>query len=178
VEIAIRRIRTTLAPVGLAAVLFGCGSGTEAVPVPGADAVVTAPVASIDRPPVTETVPTPTDPADAATTTAAPVVTEPPAPSTTAPPPETTLAPPDTAAPDEVIYLRVGDEGPAVASMQLRLSVLDYLREGSDTGIFDQATDRALRSFQADYGLGVDGVFGPITDRSLNAAAQSIEIEG
>ncbi len=172
------RIRTTLAPVGIAVALLGCGSGTEAVPIPGADAVVTAPIASIDRPPVTETVPPTTVPADAVTTTATPVATEPPAPSTTAPAPETTAAPPATEAPAEDIYLRVGDEGPAVASMQLRLSVLDYQRAGSDTGIFDEATGRALRTFQADYGLGVDGVFGPITDRALNAAAQSVEVEG
>ena len=172
------RIRTTLAPICVAVSVVGCGSGSESVPVPGADAVVTAPIASIDRPPVTETVPPATDPAEAVTTTAAPVVTEP-APSTTAAPaPETTEAPPTTEAPAEDIYLRVGDEGPAVASMQLRLTVLDYLRDGSDTGIFDQATDRALRTFQADYGLGVDGVFGPITDRALNAATQSVNVDG
>jgi peptidoglycan hydrolase-like protein with peptidoglycan-binding domain len=178
VEIAMHLIRKAVAPICLSMALLGCGSGSDVVAIPGADAVVTAPVASIDRPPATETVPPTTDSAGAVTTTAAPVATEAPAPSTTSPAPDTTAAPPVTEAPVEDIYLRVGDEGLAVASMQLRLSVLDYLRDGSDTGIFDEATDRALRSFQADYGLGVDGVFGPITDRALNAAAQSVEVEG
>ena len=62
--------------------------------------------------------------------------------------------------------------------MQLKLSVIDYLPAGSDTGVFDEATQRGLRRFQSDYGLGVDGIFGPLTGRALNAAVQSINIEG
>lgn len=75
--------------------------------------------------------------------------------------------------PDE--FLRRGDEGPEVASMQRRLIVLDYLAPGGDTGVFDGATADALIDFQAQYGLIVDGIFGPQTDRALNAAAASVE---
>lgn len=102
--------------------------------------------------------------------------------STTAPSitPAPTVAegpPPATdGSPDEV-FLRVGDEGDEVGLMQFKLSVLGYLPVGSDSGVFDQATENGLRRFQADYGLGVDGVFGPLTGRALNAAAQSVATE-
>ncbi len=177
-EFAIHRFRTPLAATGFALALLGCTSGTEAVPVPVADAVVTAPVASVELPPTAVPPDTPAPTIDQPTTTAAPVPTEAPAPSTVAPQPETTAAPPATDAPSEEVFLRLGDEGPEIGAMQLKLSVLDYLPAGSDTGVFDEATQRGLRSFQSDYGLGVDGVFGALTDRALNAAAQSVNVEG
>jgi murein L,D-transpeptidase YcbB/YkuD len=184
VEFAMHRIRTPLTATCLALTLLACTSDSEAVPVPGADAVVTAPVASVELPPTAEPPDTQAPTTDQAATTAAPVPTEAPASSTIAPgpapetSPETTFAPPATDAPVEDVFLRIGDEGPEVGAMQLKLSVLDYLEAGSDTGVFDEATQRGLRSFQADYGLGVDGVFGPLTGRALNAAAQSVVVEG
>ncbi len=110
--------------------------------------------------------------------TTAPTTTDATAASTTAPPPETDVAPPATEAPpDDDVFLRIGDEGSEVGVMQLKLSLLDYLPAGSDNGVFDEATQGGLRRFQADYGLGVDGIFGPLTGRSLNAAVQSVDIE-
>ncbi|MEM1335160.1 MAG: peptidoglycan-binding domain-containing protein [Actinomycetota bacterium] len=79
----------------------------------------------------------------------------------------------DDAASDDV-FLRRGDEGPEVRSMQQRLIVLEYLAAGGDTGVFDAATADALIDFQAQYGLVVDGIFGPQSDRALNAAAASV----
>lgn len=154
--------------------------------MPGADVVVTASVATIELPTVDEAdAPAPTTDERPATTTSAPattpapVATQAPAPSTTAPaPPETTTAAPAIDAPSDDVFLRIGDEGPEVGVMQLKLSVIDYLPAGSDTGVFDEATQRGLRLFQADYGLGVDGIFGPLTGRALNAAVQSINVEG
>ncbi len=58
--------------------------------------------------------------------------------------------------------------------MQRKLAILGYLPDGSDNGIFDEATRAGLRRFQSDYGLGVDGIFGPLTDRSLTAASLSV----
>ncbi len=71
-------------------------------------------------------------------------------------------------------FLRRGDEGPAVVALQQRLIALEYLAPGADTGVFDGATADALIDFQAQYGLVVDGIFGPESDRALNAAAASV----
>lgn len=189
VEFAMHRSRTTLTPIciiWITLTLLGCTSGTDAVPIPGADAVITAPVDSTELAPITD--PAATDPSPVAETDAPIPTLDEPAPTapvaetsastTTAPPPETTAAPPATDAPPlEDVFLRVGDEGPEVGVMQLKLSVLEYLPAGSDTGVFDEATERGLRGFQSDYGLGVDGIFGPLTGRALNAAVQSVAVE-
>lgn len=72
-------------------------------------------------------------------------------------------------------FLRIGDDGPRVTRMQLQLQALGYLDPGYDEGLFDRATADALIDFQAQYGLVVDGIFGPETDRSLSAAAASVD---
>lgn len=173
----------------VAVVATGCGSGTDSVPVPGADAVVTAPADSIDVVRTTDT----TDATGSTTaTTASPspnevATTEVASTTTSAPPPETAGEPGEPEAPttdpppatvNDDIYLSLGDEGPEVATMQRKLASIDYLPDGSDTGVFDETTRAGLRRFQGDYGLGVDGVFGPITGRSLNAAVSSINPGG
>ena len=186
------RVRHTLLPLTAAITLIGCTSGSEAVPIPGANEISTAPVVTIERPAVDTTPATDTSPGtspgtatgnsddvDSSDTTTvatnAPATTRAPPP---ADPPPATDAPPASNATSDVVYLRLGDEGSEVGLMQFKLSVLGYLPTGSDSGVFDQATESALRRFQSDYGLGVDGVFGPLTDRSLNAAVQSVDVEG
>ncbi len=148
--------------------------------MPGADDVVTAPVASLELPavsePVTSGAPITAAPAP---TTERPTSSEAPAASTA---PATTVAPAATepaaeTAPDDDVFLRLGDEGPEVATMQAKLASIEYLPAGSDTGVFDETTRAGLRQFQADYGLGVDGIFGPITGRALNAAVSSINVD-
>ncbi|WP_423982395.1 peptidoglycan-binding domain-containing protein [Ilumatobacter sp.] len=83
-----------------------------------------------------------------------------------------------TTAERTVKLLRQGDEGPEVGVMQLKLIVLGYLPTGSDTGVFDGATNSAVLSFQSEYGLVVDGLVGPETERSISAAANSINADG
>ncbi len=56
--------------------------------------------------------------------------------------------------------------GDDVCALQERLLELGYDADRAD-GIFDVQTEAALRSFQRDYGLLVDGVFGPATLRAL-----------
>lgn len=182
-----RRTRTRLEAVAVAAVTMavaGCSSGSEAIPVPAVDEVVTAPVASIDVTIVTETtvvvveIPTTAAPepvVNESTPETAPTTT--PTTTTTSTTTATTdaSAAPVTDARDDA-FLRIGDEGDDVGLMQFKLSVLEYLPVGSDTGVFDEATEIGLRRFQSDYGLGVDGVFGPITRRALNAALQSVDV--
>ena len=71
--------------------------------------------------------------------------------------------------PERQLY-RLGDRGPAVADVQATLVGLGLLAELPAEPVFDDATDRALRHFQQDRGLSVDGVVGPDTYRALAAA--------
>lgn len=185
------RLSHRSSPVTLVAatmLLLGCTSGSDPIAVPGADDVVTAPVATLDIDDVTEQ--PATDDADEPVATLPPLVddatstasstTSTTAPTTTVPPttvPPTTV-PPTTAAPVDDGFLRIGDTGDVVGLMQLKLSALGYLPANAETGVFDRATADGLIDFQAQYGLVVDGIFGPETDRALTAAAQSVNPEG
>lgn len=70
-------------------------------------------------------------------------------------------------APQAMLY---GDD---VASLQERLLELGY-DAGLRDAIFGAATDRALRTFQRDYGMRADGVCGPETLRSLRQLQRSV----
>ena len=65
---------------------------------------------------------------------------------------------------------RLGDCGPEIAELRARLDRLGLLRNtpGSDT--FDTDVDAAIRSFQQERGLAVDGIVGPQTQRHLEEA--------
>lgn len=65
---------------------------------------------------------------------------------------------------------RRGDEGPAVAEIQAALVTLGTLPAVPPGVVFDEATDRAVRAFQQQRGLVVDGVVGPETYAALQAA--------
>lgn len=69
---------------------------------------------------------------------------------------------------DRLLYLRTpylrGDD---VADLQRRLGALGF-DAGRVDGIFGPDSDRALRSFQRNAGLTVDGICGPTTTLSLN----------
>jgi len=63
---------------------------------------------------------------------------------------------------------RRGDTGAAVAEVQATLAQLGLL-DGPEAG-FGVATDRAVRTFQQQRGVSVDGIVGPETYRALAAA--------
>ena len=72
---------------------------------------------------------------------------------------------------------RRGDTGPAVAEIRAKLGVLGLLAEGEGAelldpsgALFDEATDRAVRAFQQQRGISVDGVVGPQTYHALDEA--------
>jgi N-acetylmuramoyl-L-alanine amidase len=72
---------------------------------------------------------------------------------------------------------RLGDRGPAVTEIRSRLELLGLLGtdgpappSGGDAGQFDAALDRAVRAFQQQRGLSVDGVVGVLTYRTLEEA--------
>jgi N-acetylmuramoyl-L-alanine amidase len=73
------------------------------------------------------------------------------------------------------MLLRRGDRGPAVAAVQQALASLAKLpavNPAADPTVaeFDRATDVAIRQFQQERGLIVDGIVGPATIRSLTDA--------
>lgn len=63
------------------------------------------------------------------------------------------------------VVLRRGSVGPAVAHLQTLLRDLGYMTADVPTAAqkFGDATERAVRAFQRDQGLQVDGVVGPRT---------------
>lgn len=66
---------------------------------------------------------------------------------------------------------RLGDTGPAIAEIRTKLSRLGFLDDtqpGPDT--FDEDVDEAVRHFQQERGLTVDGVVDPTTYRVLDEA--------
>lgn len=71
---------------------------------------------------------------------------------------------------EEVNYsglLKIGSRGSKVSSLQQRLKDLGYL-SGKVDGIFGPATEKALKSFQKDNGLVVDGIAGDKTFAKLD----------
>jgi peptidoglycan hydrolase-like protein with peptidoglycan-binding domain len=62
--------------------------------------------------------------------------------------------------------LRVGSQGQAVRNLQTRLRELGYFN-ATATGYYGNLTRSAVREFQADNGLPVDGIFGPRTQRAI-----------
>lgn len=67
-------------------------------------------------------------------------------------------------------YLEIGDSGSDVKTMQTMLIAVGYScgSYGAD-GSFGTSTDTALRKFQKDNGLAVDGQYGPASEQKLKA---------
>lgn len=68
-----------------------------------------------------------------------------------------------------VTTYRLGDSGSAVAEIRSRLHLLGFLADGTGQ-LYDEALDRAVRAFQQQRGIGVDGVVGSQTFRRLEEA--------
>ena len=62
--------------------------------------------------------------------------------------------------------LREGSRGEAVRELQKALIALEYM-EGKPSGVFDKKTTEAVRRFQRDRELEVDGICGPLTQAEL-----------
>ncbi|HEY5855250.1 MAG TPA: N-acetylmuramoyl-L-alanine amidase [Aldersonia sp.] len=74
--------------------------------------------------------------------------------------------------------LRLGEQGPGVAEVRGALAGLGYLDDGNSSeywrapnAVFDAELDSAVRAFQQQRGLLVDGIVGPATYRSLKEAS-------
>jgi 3D (Asp-Asp-Asp) domain-containing protein len=71
--------------------------------------------------------------------------------------------------------LRIGDEGEAVAELQKRLHNLGYYPANLD-GIFGPVTERSVRQFQKDEGILADGIAGPQTFGALYSTGKSAAV--
>ena len=78
---------------------------------------------------------------------------------------------PDASKPTEVVVfnLRRGSKGSEVTKLQAALNALGYDCGAAD-GIFGAKTEAAVRNFQRDYSLTVDGIAGKATQAALYAA--------
>lgn len=74
--------------------------------------------------------------------------------------------------------LSLGDEGDNVRVLQYYLAVIatyyDTIPEIEVTGVFDEATEAAVRAFQQQFGLTVDGLVGRQTWQAMEDAYESI----
>ena len=84
--------------------------------------------------------------------------------------------PPASSSPPGRTFAR-GDTGPAVAEIRAKLAMLGLLAEGEGAelldpagALFDEATDRAVRAFQQQRGISVDGQVGSRTYHALEEA--------
>lgn len=68
--------------------------------------------------------------------------------------------------------LKLGDESFLVNGLQTMLNMLGYLETEQITSVFDFPTEHAVKSFQADYGLRIDGIVGEETWAALDAAME------
>ena len=73
--------------------------------------------------------------------------------------------------------LKLGSSGPDVQALQQKLKDLGFDPNGVD-GNFGPGTDKAVRAFQQAKGLGVDGKVGPGTQAALDAAAGGSSTSG
>lgn len=72
--------------------------------------------------------------------------------------------------------MRQGSRGSEVTYMQLNLIGLGYLSDSAD-GSFGPKTAAAVKAFQADYGLSVDGIAGQATQVALRNAMIRLQVE-
>lgn len=159
----------------VALTISSCTSGDDSdgdVGVPGEQVAADSAPSTVETSTTVAPTTTPTTAAPTTTTTIAPTTTA--APATTSAP-NTTAAPVVTQPPGP--FYRSGDEGTEVAVLQLKLETVGFLAPGYTAGLFDAATNRAVLDFQGQYGLVVDGIVGPETDRALTAAAVSVNPE-
>jgi len=67
-----------------------------------------------------------------------------------------------------------GSQGPEVVYLQTILSLLGYYK-GNIDGIFGTQLEHSVKTFQADYGLRIDGIVGVETWSELQSVIESLK---
>ena len=70
-------------------------------------------------------------------------------------------------------YLKPGDSGSRVEELQNLLTEQGYFNDEVD-GVYNSATSAAVKNFQADNGLTIDGLCGSLTLRTLKGSKSSV----
>ena len=78
---------------------------------------------------------------------------------------------------NEFEILKKGSEGSKVTTLQKNLVLLGYKlpKYGAD-GDFGDETAKALKAFQSDHGLEVDGEYGPLSDAAMKTALSKLSV--
>jgi peptidoglycan hydrolase-like protein with peptidoglycan-binding domain len=74
------------------------------------------------------------------------------------------------------LAIKKGDSGPEVAQLQKTLQAAGYF-DGKATGFYGSVTRAAVKKFQADNNLKVDGIVGPQTLSALKGKQEEVSIE-
>ncbi len=69
-------------------------------------------------------------------------------------------------------YLSLNHHGPKVTELTKKLIQLGYLTKESN--VFNATVEQAVRNFQRNYGLAIDGIVGKNTEAKLNAAVGGV----
>jgi peptidoglycan LD-endopeptidase CwlK len=75
---------------------------------------------------------------------------------------------------DKPSYLKQGDQGPDVKSIQTKLLDLGYKLNGGADGIYGPSTAEAVRQFQKNSGLSADGIASPATLAKLDQEVKKL----
>ena len=73
--------------------------------------------------------------------------------------------------------LKPGDKGDQVTQLQIFLMMTDFLPSGSDTGVYDATTTKAVKAFQKSVKLPQVGNVGPATKLKINGKLYSIALK-
>jgi peptidoglycan hydrolase-like protein with peptidoglycan-binding domain len=65
-----------------------------------------------------------------------------------------------------MVIFKIGSKGKEVGKIQKKLSLLKHY-QGPIDGIFGGGTEAAVKAFQKEKGLVIDGIVGPITWKAL-----------
>jgi peptidoglycan hydrolase-like protein with peptidoglycan-binding domain len=161
------RLRTMGVLLTTFALMAGCAEAADPTTTitPSSSTCTTTPESTTSTASTTTTTTTTTTTSTTSTTT----TTTPPATTTTQAPTTTiTRATTTTTTPSS---LKIGDQGPAVLALQVRLRELRYWLANPD-GIFGNNTHHAVVALQKTAGLEPDGVVGPATEDALDRGVQ------
>jgi peptidoglycan hydrolase-like protein with peptidoglycan-binding domain len=65
------------------------------------------------------------------------------------------------------MILKIGSQGPAVKKLQSDLRAIGLFNHKTDTGFYGPQTELAVKKYQRQRGIKIDGIYGPRTQHML-----------